>query len=772
MANYLVQLVKIRIPFIVVLCLATNPSVARDSIPPNLQRSQIEGCLASSCSSATYCYCDRSCLLYGDCCHDAEVTPKTALDPRFSCINSGRSTFWMITSCSRSWITDQLADGVANVNEIVSLCEDPTVTRASYKIVPPPVTDGSTGLVYRNMFCARCNGLQQSDQISWSIQLDCQDFASVNRGGKTQTNFTINELLRYCSLDYFRPPSSLSTPRRCKLLRREPTSTCPQDAPMDLRKNCTSFGLNLVTLSGLVFSNAYCAACWNMSSRQLDCLGKRATITVPKTIPTFPSTFFPDIAPTTEVPKVNIHITILLDVSGTGLTVSSSTTHYNIIEEACPSGSVYDAFRGSCRTLPSANCTNSTAITLARGSYSLISNESVFWNSYNLNVSIESVNDNGRPLVCIPSVQSTNCVPIILESSEYIQQGNGSSTSNLLWLSDNETYSIEGTDKNGRPLICTSLIQNFTTNNTRIETVFSYPVAFHILSYIGISIDFVSCLLFLLTFFLFKDLRTFFSKLMVNFILSILLGDILFLVGAPLFQYVGVDILCSIFAVAIHYVYLCRFSWMTVMGAELVRSFYNIKKLNKSAAENWKLLTLCMLLAWLSPLVIVIPTIIVNFTVEDSVNYGVGSSCWINQPIALIVTFVVPVGLSVIFNVIAFVVVMVIVAHIRHRQMTSSLHRGEPIKKLSWKDFRFAVALLTVTGLSWLFGYLALFSSDLSWAWYLFIIFNTTQAVTVLVAFLFTKKVFRLYWSLLCCSRMRHSKDVTRNKPSTTDSSN
>ena len=198
-------------------------------------------------------------------------------------------------------------------------------------------------------------------------------------------------------------------------------------------------------------------------------------------------------------------------------------------------------------------------------------------------------------------------------------------------------------------------------------------------------------------------------------------------------------------------------------GAELVRSFYNIKKLNKSAADgNWKLLTLYMLLAWLSPLVIVIPTIIVNFTVEDSVNYGVGSSCWINQPITLIVTFVVPVGLSIIFNAMAFIVVMVIVAHIRHRPMASS-HDPKEQKKQSRKDFRFAIALLTVTGLSWLFGFLSLISSDLSWAWYLFIIFNTTQAVTVLVAFLFTKKVFHLYWSLLRCLRTKPSKTVPSN---------
>ena len=738
MSKYQVQIVHSQILFLVILVLLADSLGTKN-------------CPTSSCGlsggNASYCYCDHLCQLYRDCCHDANVTTnnlKTAPESRLSCVDTrfhgGRSTFWMITSCSRSWITDQLADGAANVNEIVSLCEDPTVTNASYKIAPPPVTDKSTGLVYRNEFCARCNGIQQSKQISWSIELRCQESEFIKREVEVRTNFTLDELVNFCSLDHYEHPSSLSNPRGCKPLPTGLISTCPEDSPMDLRENCTKFSLNLVTYGGSVYANTYCAACWNVSIQDVTCS---------------PAPTIGSIAPSS--------IVVLFDVSGTGKLDYYSDTYVIHIYEACPSGSVYDLLRGSCRTLPSANCTNFTAITLARGSYSLISNESVFWNSYNLNVSIESVNDNGRPLVCIPSVQSTNCVPIILNSSEYSRQGNGSNTSNLVRLSyNNATYSIEGTDKNGKPLICTNYPQNLTRNSTQNVTVFSYPEAFRILSYIGLSLDFVSCLLFLLTFLLFKDLRTFFSKLMVNFVLSILLGDILFLVGAPLFQYVEVDILCSILAVAIHYVYLCRFSWMSVMGSELVRSFYNIKKLNKSAGENWKLLTLYMLLAWLSPLVIVIPTIIVNFTVEDSVNYGVRSSCWINQPIALIVVFIVPVGLSIIFNVIAFVVVMVILGHVRYRPMTSSLDPKEQ-KKQSWKDFRFAIALLTVTGLSWLFGYLAMFSRDLAWAWYLYIIFNTTQAVTVLVAFLCTKKVFYLYWSLLCRLRTKPSKTVPSN---------
>ena len=239
------------------------------------------------------------------------------------------------------------------------------------------------------------------------------------------------------------------------------------------------------------------------------------------------------------------------------------------------------------------------------------------------------------------------------------------------------------------------------------------------------SIDIVCCCLFLFTFLVFKELRSFFSKLLVNFMLSILLGDVLFLVGGPLSTFLNITLLCTAVAILLHYVFLCRFSWMTVIGSELVRRFYNLKKLSKSAVENWKLLSLYMLVGWLSPLVIVIPTIVVNFTVDNSVNYGIGNSCWINQATALVVSFLVPVGASIVFNLCTFTVVMVVVACIRNCPMVASFHPKGRRKQL-WKDVRFAIAVFTLTGLSWLFGFLALLSRDLSWAWYLFIIFNTT----------------------------------------------
>ena len=313
MTKYQSQMVQGQILFLMILFLlkksgasdSLNFSQANSTPVPSFNITVIEiifepfpnpnkGCPDSSCSSAKYCYCDPSCLLYGDCCHDANVTTEiVAQDQQFLCVKSGDAAYWMITSCSRSWITDQLADGVANVNEIVSLCENPTATRASYKIVPPPVTDGSTGLVYRNEFCAQCNGLQQSNQISWSIQLGCQDNVSAHHEGKAQ-NFTLNELLQFCDVDYYHPPSSLSHPRGCKHLPTGLITTCPENSQMDLRDNCTTFSLNLVAYNGSVYANAYCAACWNVSIQNLGC-----------------SKYVPIVG-------ITFNFAVFLDVSGTG----------------------------------------------------------------------------------------------------------------------------------------------------------------------------------------------------------------------------------------------------------------------------------------------------------------------------------------------------------------------------------------------------------------------------------------------------------------------
>ena len=692
-------------------------------------------CMNSSCQLSfdgpAHCYCDLSCTTYGDCCHDANVSKKSPPNSRFSCQKESIG-YWMITSCSPSWIAEQVADGVANGEDIVSSCEDPSV-RATYRFLPP-VTDEETGLVYRNEFCARCNGLQPSDLTGWRIQLTCTSSTELN----SQTSLLFSQLIKLCEVEHYLPPKSVSSPRPCKSLSGGLIYSCPEGGPADPTTNCTSRGINLVQFGNSVYANEYCAACWNVNSTLINCVNEL-------------------ILPPVIMEGIR-NITILLDINGTQRTATSTSTTYHIVDEACPSGSVYDKFQGSCRMASSANCTNLTAVTLEGGSYTLLDSDNVFWKSYNLSVPIESVDTNGRPLVCIPSVESTICVPIFLESNDYIKQDK-----TLMWKSNNSSYIIEGYDEGGRPLICTNSTE--IINQMPRKPFFTLPVGADILTYIGFAIDFVSGVLFLLTFFLFKELRTFFSKLMAHFVLAILLGDVMYLAVGPLFTYFQKSELCIAFGIFVHYAFLCRFSWMSVMGSELVRNFYNVRRVKKDTANKWKLLSVYMLVAWLSPLVVVIPTIIVNFTVENSVNYGVGV-CLINHPVGMAVSFGVPVLFSIAYNTIAFIIVIVIVVQMRKGSKSEDL--GGPRKQSPQKDVRFAFALFTLTGLSWLFIFFAMFSPALSWAWYLFVIFNTTQALAVSIAFIFTGKVLRLYGSLLCClCRRRHtmSSASTTRKP-------
>ena len=723
---------KLVIPLIL-LVFTENLAVTVGFSPP------LASCTNSSCQLSSdvpaHCYCDSSCTVYGDCCHDANVSIKSSPNSRFSCQKESER-YWMITGCSPSWIAEQVADGVANVEDIVSSCDDPSV-RATYPFLPP-VTDQETGLVYRNEFCARCNGIQPSDVTGWKIQLACTNSTELN----SQTSLLFSQLIKLCEVEHHLPPQSVLPPRPCKSLPDGLVYSCPESRPADPTKNCTSGGLNLVQSGQFVYANEYCAACWNVSSNLINCVDE---LILP-----------PDIIENTQ----SGNISIIYDIYGTKRTATSASMTYHIVEEECPSRSVYDVFIGSCRMSSLANCTNSTAVTLEGGSYTLLDSDSVFWNSYNLSVSIESVDTNGRPLVCMPSVESTTCVPIFLETNEYAEQNNSRT---LIWQSNNVSYIIEGYDEGGRPLICMNSTQ--TINQMPENPLFIYPIGVIVLTCIGFIIDFVSGVLFLLTFFLFKELRTFFSKLMANFVLAILLADVMYLAVGPLVTYIYQSELCVAFSIFVHYAFLCRFSWMSVMGSELVRNFYNVRRVKKDTANKWKLLSVYMLVAWLTPLVVVIPTIIVNFTVENSVDYGVGGSCWMNQLVAMGVAFGVPVFFSIVYNTIVFVVVVVIVVQMRRESMTKADDFVGFKKQSPWKDVRFAFAIFTLTGLSWLFAFFALFSPALWWAWYLFVIFSTTQALAVSIAFLFTGKVLRLYRSLLC--RFCHGRRTKSNANTT-----
>lgn len=310
-----------------------------------------------------------------------------------------------------------------------------------------------------------------------------------------------------------------------------------------------------------------------------------------------------------------------------------------------------------------------------------------------------------------------------------------------------ETISVVFWTQNGRPVICSdfdhngTIVVNVTINITTVELVF--PRGFAITTYIGCSLSVVASLFLLVTYMLFKELRTLPSLLLMNLCLAFLVGDVLILVGSsfavPSASQSNTP--CVVVAVLLHYFFLARFCWTNMIAFEMVRSFTAALKLMPVMSGNAKEKTLVVysIVGWGIPLVITAITIIVNFTVNGLVRYGT-ETCWINDVVLAVGAFVAPLAVSLLFNIISFIWIV------------SNLCKSSVSWKSSGKhvtNARVYVAVFSVMGLTWIFGFIAILART-SWVWYPFIILNSTQALIVTVSFTCTKKVALSYLDLLC----------------------
>ena len=161
-----------------------------------------------------------------------------------------------------------------------------------------------------------------------------------------------------------------------------------------------------------------------------------------------------------------------------------------------------------------------------------------------------------------------------------------------------------------------------------------------------------------------------------------------------------------------------------------------------------------LIFGWSIPFLITTVSIIVDFTTDSLVSYGVLSdgrlgSCWINHFESAIVAFIVPLVLTMIINLILFIVVTVLLC-------LAARSSKKLDKKHKHPYFRLSLAIFSTTGLTWILGFIALLAGT-GWAWYPFIIFNSTQGFVLFFAFLFTKHVLKLYWNLLLRLRAKVS---------------
>ena len=107
----------------------------------------------------------------------------------------GFESVWMVSKCSSIDIDEYTR----------ALCENPEIHASLDSVVP--VTDYITH--YRNIFCARCNGLSDAFALRWDLKLHCMDYFKIN-GNNVLQRIVANR----CNI-FFKRPNSARRPREC-----------------------------------------------------------------------------------------------------------------------------------------------------------------------------------------------------------------------------------------------------------------------------------------------------------------------------------------------------------------------------------------------------------------------------------------------------------------------------------------------------------------------------------------------------------------------------
>ena len=675
-------------------------------------KDQTRVCELESSSIYQPCRCDANCDLYRDCCpsthHSCYSTSGDGddLQTRFHCgttiigqrENPARlppigEHYWMVSTCNNEWIKDNKR--TVDVQDIEKKCNNNSTSL-------PPVTDQVSGIVYRNEYCAHCNDLSSFVAWDYSFVCDSQLRALLN------DSLSEDDFNNYCTIHSFAEPRvpPLTNPAR---LCYPQIDTCLEldtllnidtvnmwnssyyDTTKDL---CTQgrFQYQVIqrenNLSTFPYRNEYCALCNGVSQLSIDCFQP------------------PDVTPSLDF---TTPFRIVLNMFGTGRVMDSSSQMPNSIHVFCSSNTeVYDPVTKHCRPVVIQDC--------------------------------KDVGDEDNCTQCMGNLIALNrSTPYVLVNADML-------------LYNEEQHTVEYNMSNGDPVICV----NFSTNGTEPNNInifgLQYPEAYIILSYVGCPLSVIGCILILLTYSIFKELRTLPSLILMQLAIAILISNLIILLSGPVIDKIeGARVLCTSLAILTHYIFLTQFSWMSLMSTEIARKLHAAFKMKttESKTHERKLLVTYLLFGWCTPFVIVIVTSIVNFTTTNLVLYGVlddenRGQCWINHLASVLVSFYTPVAISLVYNTVIFIVVTIFLCVSSHSHSKLSKTSDVPFLRLN-------IGVFSVSGITWIFGLIAILPYQ-GWAWIPFIVLNSTQGFIIFIAFLGTKKIVLLYISL-CCRR-------------------
>ncbi|XP_060516330.1 latrophilin Cirl isoform X2 [Cylas formicarius] len=251
-----------------------------------------------------------------------------------------------------------------------------------------------------------------------------------------------------------------------------------------------------------------------------------------------------------------------------------------------------------------------------------------------------------------------------------------------------------------------------------------HEIALQVITYIGCIISIICLILAIITFQLFRGLKSDRTTIHCNLCTCLLIAEFIFLVGINQTEN---RIFCGVVAGFLQYFFLCAFVWMFFEGFQLYVMLIEVFEVEKSRMRWY------YIFAYGLPFIIVF----ISATIYPQ-GYGTARYCWLRSDNYFIYSFVGPVIVVVLLNVIFLT--MAIVMMCRHASASVSMKNKEHSRlastsgkeenalqmkfDLAW--LKGAFVLVFLLGLTWIFGFFYINQESVAMA-YLFATFNSFQ---------------------------------------------
>ena len=725
--------------------------------------------------------------------------PTTDSDPTFHMLEDSPYGFYMRSTCSRKWKSDDASEAIRQKCEYVN-----TSLHVSNAASITPVS--TRDVTYRNVYCAVCNHENASDYVHWQVQLYCdvgdQDIKIF------KDNITMHKVEQYCSIDKFSPPKI--KPRLIDPLRPcIATTLVDQCLPYSNRSSLDEYNCQKSRCEsytdyifqppfGPYFKNIDCALCNNFHVEELSCEKQhnRHHMNTEDSNNSFSPLL--GFSGNGRMSFEAFHTTTVLDRCQVGRVFE--TTIMQCVDLVCPPG--FHLYRHVCQPflpivvavrftlLSNATRENLKDINAIDGSsfqdelhtalenlYVNASVKQVSICAINCSLIIDSLlkvpNDDNTIAqietniknilfhyagIWFKSARSVTVSVAIqnpanhLECDAYIAINESEYqifTNKSLLHTTNNTL-LQPSDyvlSNGTIIRCKQCNRTYTNNVTTSFDKWDYTKPIHFALTVSSAVLVLSGVSLFVTYMLFEKLRTLPGKCTMNYGLAIAISQLFFSL-APVMT-ANQDV-CTAIGVCFYYSLLCQFTWSSVLATNLIKTFVFNRLLHntKSKKSQFRTYTLCCLYGWGAPVVISTTALILDQKTDVDIYFASSYICWLQPEDANIIAFMVPVAAIMTYNLSAFVFVTFSICRL---SSAGSAARSEmrDTKGRSAKQTKIFLGTFSLLSLTWIIAFFAIIDDKSEWLWAIFSGGCILQGIFLFGVFVLNKNVRRLYANLL-----------------------